>query len=82
MKNKTTKYALMSSVTAIILCVVMLMGVTFAWFSDSANTGVNIIRSGSFDLDLLNSEGKSIDNTMLDWIKEEGQTEVIRCGRI
>ena len=77
MKNKTTKYALMSSVTAIILCVVMLMGVTFAWFSDSANTGVNIIRSGSFDLDLLNSEGKSIDNTMLDWIKEEGQTEVI-----
>ncbi len=77
MQNKSTKYALISSIMATCLCIVLLAGLTFAWFSDSANTGVNIIRSGSFDLDLLDDEGNSIDKTLLDWIKKEGQTEVV-----
>ena len=36
--TKTTKRALLSSVMAIVLCLAMLIGTTFAWFTDSAST--------------------------------------------
>jgi len=34
--NKNTKNALVSSVLALVLCVAMLVGTTFAWFTDTA----------------------------------------------
>mgnify|MGYP000104092499 CR=1 FL=1 len=43
MNTKTTKRALVSSVLAIVLCLAMLIGTTFAWFTDTASTGVNKI---------------------------------------
>ena len=36
-----TKRALLTSVLAIVACVAMLIGSTFAWFTDTASTGVN-----------------------------------------
>lgn len=51
MQNKKyTKRALLSSVIALILCCAMLLGTTFAWFTDSASTAKNTIKSGSLDL--------------------------------
>lgn len=47
-----TKRALLTSVLAIVLCLVMLMGSTFAWFTDTASTGVNSIVSGTLDVGL------------------------------
>ena len=42
MKSKiTTKHALFSSVMSLFLCVAMLIGSTFAWFTDTASTSVN-----------------------------------------
>ena len=41
--SKSTKRALVSSALAIIMCVAMLIGATFAWFTDTASTGVNKI---------------------------------------
>ena len=41
--TKTTKRALLSSVMAMLLCITMLIGTTFAWFTDSASTAVNKI---------------------------------------
>ena len=53
MKTKhTTKHALWASVTAIALCMAMLVGTTFAWFTDTASTGVNKISSGTLDVEL------------------------------
>ena len=47
MNNKrATKRALLTSVMALVMCVVMLVGTTFAWFTDTASTGVNKIVSG------------------------------------
>lgn len=43
MSKKSTKRALLSSVFALVLCVAMLVGSTFAWFTDTASTGVNKI---------------------------------------
>lgn len=61
MNKKTRKKALLSSVISLLLCCVMLMGTTFAWFTDSVSSTSNKIQSGNLDIDLL-VEGKSIDN--------------------
>ena len=50
--TKTTKRALLSSVMAILICVAMLIGTTFAWFTDSASTAVNKIQAGTLDIAL------------------------------
>ncbi len=50
--SKSTKRALMTSALATLLCVAMLIGTTFAWFTDSASTGVNKIQSGSLDMEV------------------------------
>ena len=56
--KKATKRALLTSVTALVMCVVMLVGTTFAWFTDTASTGVNKIVAGNLKVDIIgeNSE--------------------------
>ena len=39
--RKSTKRALLGSIMAMVLCLAMLVGATFAWFTDTASTGVN-----------------------------------------
>ncbi|HCL21590.1 MAG TPA: hypothetical protein DHW47_06655 [Oscillibacter sp.] len=54
MNNKrATKRALLTSVMALVMCVVMLVGTTFAWFTDTASTAVNKIQAGNLDVQLL-----------------------------
>lgn len=48
--SKSTKRALLSSAFAILMCVAMLIGTTFAWFTDTASTGVNKIQAGNLDI--------------------------------
>lgn len=48
--TKTTKRALLSSVTAMLICVAMLIGTTFAWFTDKVTSSGNIIKSGRLDI--------------------------------
>ena len=52
---KTTKRALLTSVMALILCFSMLVGTTFAWFTDEVKSGVNQIVAGNLDIELYNS---------------------------
>ena len=48
MSNKnTTKRALVTGTLAILACIAMLIGTTFAWFTDTASTAVNKIGSGN-----------------------------------
>ena len=49
----TTKRALFSSVIALLICFTMLLGTTFAWFTDSVTSANNIIQSGTLDVQLL-----------------------------
>ena len=51
--QKATKRALLTSVMALVMCVVMLVGTTFAWFTDTASTAVNKIQAGNLDVELL-----------------------------
>ncbi len=71
MKNrKSTKRALLGSIMAMVLCLAMLVGATFAWFTDTASTGVNKITSGNLDVEIVNKEGEKV--TSLKWVKAEG----------
>ena len=45
----------------------MLVGATFAWFTDTASTGVNKIQAGKLDVALEMKEGDS-------WVSAEGKT--------
>ena len=74
--QKATKRALLTSVMALVMCVVMLVGTTFAWFTDTASTAVNKIQAGNLDIELqmkdsggnwVKAEGKT-----LNWVKAEG----------
>ena len=66
--TKTTKRALFSSVMAILICVAMLIGTTFAWFTDSASTAVNKIQAGTLDVALEMKDNGG------NWVNAEGQT--------
>ena len=52
MKLKSKKSALLLSFTSLLLCFAMLAGSTFAWFTDTATTGVNQIKSGNLDIEV------------------------------
>ena len=66
--TKLTKHALIVSIMAMLLCVAMLVGTTFAWFTDTASTAVNKIQAGNLDvaLEMQNSDGS--------WVSAEGKT--------
>ena len=65
--RKSTKRALLGSIMAMVLCMAMLVGATFAWFTDTASTGVNKIQAGKLDVALEMKEGDS-------WVSAEGKT--------
>ena len=56
-KTKSTKHALVMSVMALFLCFTMLLGTTFAWFTDSVTSAGNIIQSGTLDVEMHWAEG-------------------------
>ena len=66
--RKSTKRALLGSVMAMVLCMAMLVGATFAWFTDTASTGVNKIQAGKLDvaLEMKDAAGQ--------WVPAEGKT--------
>ena len=66
--RKSTKRALLGSVMAMVLCLAMLVGATFAWFTDTASTGVNKIQAGKLDvaLEMKDAAGQ--------WVSAEGKT--------
>ena len=66
--SKSTKRALISSALAILMCVAMLIGTTFAWFTDSASTAVNKIQAGNLEIELQMKDNNG------NWVNAEGKT--------
>ncbi len=56
--NKNTKRALLAGVISMLLCVSMLIGSTFAWFTDFDTTTVANIVSGTLDIEIVDKDGK------------------------
>ena len=80
-ERRATKRALLTSITALVMCVVMLVGTTFAWFTDTAKTNVNRIEAGKLDvaLEMQKADGtwENAEGKTLNWVKAtagSGQT--------
>ena len=58
-KTNLTKRSLIVSILAMTVCIAMLAGTTFAWFTDSASTSVNRIQAGDLKIDLLMDKAKN-----------------------
>ncbi len=77
-KTKATKKALLMSMLSILLCVAMLIGSTFAWFTDSVTSGRNKIVAGNLDVELYHTNAnikaaeKVSEKTPL-FVKEDGE---------
>ena len=74
MKLKSKKSALLMSFTSLLLCFAMLAGSTFAWFTDTATTGVNQIKSGTLDVGLEMAIAWDNEGNPTDWDNAEGKT--------
>ena len=72
--SKSTKRALVSSALAILMCVAMLIGTTFAWFTDTASTAVNKIQAGNLDIGVeYTLDGET-------WKDLDGATDIFQKG--
>ena len=79
MHNKQTKRALLASVLSLVICAAMLVGTTFAWFTDSVTSGRNTIVAGNLDVEL---EYATVDTTgaLTDWTSVDGATDLFADG--
>ena len=76
--SKKTKKALLASVMSLVLCCAMLIGTTFAWFTDSASTSVNTIQAGTLKVDLIDAgTQESIKGEALSFKNVDGSTDIL-----
>ena len=61
-KSNTTTRALLGSVMVLLLCTAMLVGTTFAWFTDTVNT-VSTLQAGNLNVTLQYGTSKNDDGT-------------------
>ena len=71
-RKTTTRRALITSVLCLLLCMSMLVGTTFAWFTDSVSTTNNIITAGNLDVNLYWSTNGN------DWTAVNSQTNIFK----
>lgn len=76
-KNQSTKRAFCSSVAAVVICVAMLIGTTFAWFTSTASTGVNKIESGTLKVDIVDAAGESIQNKTMSFVNKNESANIL-----
>ncbi len=72
MNSKNTKKRLVASVLAMAMCFTMLVGSTFAWFTDNAATTACTITSAHFELQLLDKDNKSLEGETLSMVDKDG----------
>jgi len=82
-KTRSTKQALILSALSLLLCMSMLVGTTFAWFTDSVESLNNKIVAGNLDVELEYYNGtawKAVGentNVFSEELWEPGHTEVV-----
>ena len=73
-ERRATKRALLTSIMALVMCVVMLVGTTFAWFTDTATANVNTIKAGNLKLGLEMATAWDADGKPIAWADARGET--------
>ena len=73
--KRSTKSALLMSVLSLFLCFVMLLGTTFAWFTDSVSSKNNIITAGNLDIELKYAK-LGADGKLTSWEKVQDKSDI------
>lgn len=68
-KANQTKRSLLSSALALLICFSMLLGSTFAWFTDTASTGVNTIQAGNLKVELVDEQENNLEGKTLGFVR-------------
>lgn len=69
-KTKSTKRSLIMSLLSLLICVTMLIGTTYAWFTDSVTSAGNKIQAGTLKIDLELLEKKEDGSTKWTSLKD------------
>ena len=75
-KNNSTKKALVFALLSTLLCMSMLIGTTFAWFTDTASTAVNKIVAGNLKVELVKEDGSKLTEA-LKWVSADEGAEIL-----
>lgn len=73
--KKTTKRALISSLLSLVLCMSMLIGTTFAWFTDSVTSATNTIKAGNLDIAIVDANDE--DLSTISFVKANGEGTIL-----
>ncbi len=79
-KQKSTKRALLLSTLSLLLCVSMLIGTTYAWFTDSVTSGSNLIKAGNLDIVMEYWDGDSWEDAegkVIPFVAADGRSEIL-----
>lgn len=95
-KQKSTKKTLLTSALSLVLCIALLIGTTFAWFTDNVTSANNKIVAGNLDVQLLMHDGteyvdisnstepifgeNSVATNSANTLWEPGKTQVVYLG--
>ncbi len=74
-KTKSTKRALLLSALSLLMCVSMLIGSTFAWFTDSVMSAGNTIQSGTLDVDLVDANDNSMAGQVIKFVTADNRDQ-------
>ena len=81
MAKMTAKKALLTSILSLLVCVTMLVGTTFAWFTDSVTSGTNKIIAGNLDVNAYFYAGdkttaEEIEADTLNWLPVQNSESI------
>ena len=74
-KTKSTKRALLLSALSLVMCVSMLIGSTFAWFTDSVTSAGNTIQSGTLQVDLVDAGDNSMEGQIIEFVTADNRAQ-------
>ncbi len=77
MTSISTKKAFLTSLISLLTCITMLIGSTFAWFTDTSTTGVNQILAGTLDIELVDENGESLEGETLTFVDKDGNSDIL-----
>ncbi len=77
-QTKQTRRALSASILSVVLCAAMLIGTTFAWFTDSVTSGRNQIVAGNLDVEL--EYATATEGTLGGWTSVNDATDLFGDG--
>lgn len=70
---KSTWYKLMLSLVTLLMCFAMLIGSTYAWFTDVATSSINKIQSGTLDIQIVDANEINTTLETLEWIAADNR---------